>query len=277
MARRSRRSKGEVWISWAAKLPWWAALLLAVLAYAVLHSLATLPMPEPKSGAFPLSIFVRALATAGQFIVPLILVAGAISSFFIRRSRKALLDRVADKPAVQAVNGLTWREFEQLIGEAFRRQGFNVAETGQSGPDGGVDLELRKGRELHLVQCKQWRAQRVGVAIVRELAGVMAARGAAGGYVVTSGSFTSDAEDFAAGSNITLIGGTQLAALIETAKPSANVVEQREDRAPEKMRMTCPVCSAPMVRRTAKKGANAGRSFWGCSNYPACRGMLDMT
>ncbi len=34
----------------------------------------------------------------------------------------------------------------------------------------------------------------------------------------------------------------------------------------------CPRCGKPMVLRTAKKGSNAGSNFWGCSNYPKCRG-----
>jgi len=34
----------------------------------------------------------------------------------------------------------------------------------------------------------------------------------------------------------------------------------------------CPVCSSPMVMRSAKKGSNAGNAFWGCSNYPRCKG-----
>ncbi len=48
-----------------------------------------------------------------------------------------------------------------------------------------MDLELRKEGELHLVQCKRWRARKVGVEIVRELYGVMTALGAVGGYVVS--------------------------------------------------------------------------------------------
>ncbi|NLE40239.1 MAG: nuclease [Lentisphaerae bacterium] len=35
----------------------------------------------------------------------------------------------------------------------------------------------------------------------------------------------------------------------------------------------CPQCAAPMVLRTAAKGANAGNRFWGCSKYPQCRGI----
>lgn len=40
----------------------------------------------------------------------------------------------------------------------------------------------------------------------------------------------------------------------------------------------CPVCGSPMVRRTARKGANAGRSFWGCSSYAIdeCPGTIDI-
>lgn len=53
---------------------------------------------------------------------------------------------------------MSWQEFELLVGEAFRLQGYEVAEIGGGGPDGGVDLVLRKDREKFLVQCKQWKA-----------------------------------------------------------------------------------------------------------------------
>ena len=36
----------------------------------------------------------------------------------------------------------------------------------------------------------------------------------------------------------------------------------------------CPKCNKPMVKRTAKKGANAGKEFWGCSQYPRCKGVI---
>ena len=36
----------------------------------------------------------------------------------------------------------------------------------------------------------------------------------------------------------------------------------------------CPKCGVPMVLRTAKSGAQAGRSFYGCSNYPKCRAVV---
>jgi len=38
----------------------------------------------------------------------------------------------------------------------------------------------------------------------------------------------------------------------------------------------CPKCGSPMVLRTARIGANQGNQFWGCSNYPRCRGILSL-
>ncbi len=54
-----------------------------------------------------------------------------------------------------------------------------------------------KNGERFLVQCKHWRKEQVGVRVVRELNGVMAAAGAQGGYLVTGGRFTPDAREFA--------------------------------------------------------------------------------
>lgn len=34
----------------------------------------------------------------------------------------------------------------------------------------------------------------------------------------------------------------------------------------------CPNCNKVMVRRVAKRGSVVGRNFWGCPEYPRCRG-----
>ena len=36
----------------------------------------------------------------------------------------------------------------------------------------------------------------------------------------------------------------------------------------------CPKCERPMVRRTARRGSNAGSDFWGCPDFPRCRGIV---
>ena len=39
----------------------------------------------------------------------------------------------------------------------------------------------------------------------------------------------------------------------------------------------CPSCGASMVPRTAKAGRNAGGRFWGCPQFPWCRGTRDFS
>ncbi len=39
----------------------------------------------------------------------------------------------------------------------------------------------------------------------------------------------------------------------------------------------CPKCGSPMVMREVKKGQNIGKKFWGCSRFPKCRGVVNVT
>jgi len=274
-----------------ALLPWWAGVGLAMASYILLHRLAVPEVPvavQPgQMGGMAVHAMTKALAGVGQYVLPLICLAGAVTSAWRRHQRKSLAVNVAEAKGADALDGMSWREFEMLVGEAFRMQGFNVVELGGAGPDGGVDLVLKKGTEKFLVQCKQWKAYKVGVDVVRELYGVMAAKGAAGGFVVTSGSFTADAKGFADGRNVKLVDGQRLSRMIKEAKAalraggSGSVDEVRPAVATAQARnqaaTACPVCGAGMVQRTAKRGANAGALFWGCSTYPACRGTKQMS
>jgi restriction system protein len=38
----------------------------------------------------------------------------------------------------------------------------------------------------------------------------------------------------------------------------------------------CPLCGKAMVVRTAKTGKNAGSRFYGCSDYPGCKGVVKL-
>lgn len=39
---------------------------------------------------------------------------------------------------------------------------------------------------------------------------------------------------------------------------------------------SCPVCEKAMVQREVKKGKKAGDKFWGCTQYPKCRGVINI-
>ncbi|MHA6847784.1 restriction endonuclease [Ralstonia syzygii] len=261
-------------------LPWWLGLALAVTVYGALHHYASIPAPTQaipgQIGDMVVGQLFKTLATVGQYLVPLALLTGAAVSYFAQRKREQLAYNVAQSRHGDALRRMIWNEFEGLIGQAFRTHGYTVTEPGGAGADGGIDLQLRKGRELFLVQCKQWQAYKVSVDVVRELHGVMAAQGAAGGFVVTSGVFTADAKAFAKGKRIALVDGTALTMLIKQAQVAALARKTMPGpgarRSPSTERPHCPRCGNVMVRRTAKQGAKMGSHFWGCVTYPECCG-----
>ncbi|CAI06160.1 restriction endonuclease [Aromatoleum aromaticum] len=289
MARRKNTSVFEDLFELAAMLPWWVGTILAAVAYGVLHRYAAAEVPANVApgqiGQMVAGQMTKALATYGQYIVPLLLLAGAAASYFGRRKREGLVRGVAGDRSGDALRNMSWRDFELLVGEAFRMRGFAVAETGGGGADGGVDLKLQKGSEAFLVQCKQWRAYKVSVNVVRELFGVMAAEGAVGGFVVTSGVFTRDAQAFANGRNIELIDGPALAAMIEKARTASGASTPAEKVAisggaamstvpvTAAVDPSCPRCGGAMVKRIAKQGSKADQLFWGCTEFPKCRGV----
>ena len=281
MARRKTSPVEDV-MDLVAMLPWWAGVLLAGLAYLALHHVASQPtaatVQPGQVGAMVTRTLWRTLASIGQYVLPILCLAGAGMSAWRRRERKQLIGNVARSEAADALDGMSWQQFERLVGEGFRLQGYRVVETGGGGADGGIDLVLNKDGEKYLVQCKQWRAFRVGVEVVRELYGVMAAKGAAGGFVVTSGRFTDEARKFAEGRNVQLIDGARLRALIKQAAGASRQVSAGpaavapSAAAPAATAPSCPICTKTMLRRTAKRGPNSDNEFWGCSGYPSCKG-----
>lgn len=264
-----------------AMFPWWVGVILAALSYVILHRFANQPTTSSvqlsQLGSMVTQTMWRTLAAVGQYAIPAVCLAGAGVSAWRRRTGKRLVGQVLHNDAAQLLDGMTWQQFERLVGESFRLQGYSVVETGGGGADGGVDLALKRNGETYLVQCKQWRAFRVGVDVVRELYGVMAAKGVSGGFVVTSGYFTEEARSFATGRNVKLIDGSLLRSLIKQAsdsqipRSSKRSLAASEQLTPE-VTPPCPVCAQSMVRRTAKRGSAAGREFWGCSAYPRCKG-----
>lgn len=274
MARR-KQSTFEDLIDVAAMLPWWGGVALALVSYVGLHAVTTMPNAAPTDakamGQFAGRQLWITFAAILQWVLPAAFLIGAAVSGFKRSKRNRLHGDVASAPSRSALESMNWGEFEMLVGEMFRRRGFAVVERGGSGADGGVDLELHAGADKYFVQCKQWKSQKVGVAIVRELYGVMAAEGAVGGFVVASGDFTDDARRFANGRAIELVATDELLRLIgTTARPDKTVMSVAP--AISATVPQCPICATEMVLRVAKKGANAGQRFWGCSSYPACRG-----
>ncbi len=237
-------------------VPWWAYLIMAILAYPVFHYLIPSLM-SPSS----FRLIGRAVPLLGFFLSVLFLICAALLAFDAFR-RRSLLE---NQNGMNSIRSISWREFESLVAEAYRRKGYIVTET-TGGADGGVDIILKKGTEKIFVQCKQWKMGKVGVKVVRELYGVVIAEGASEGIVISSGIFTQEARTFARGKPLELIDGTGLLRMItEVQKGQMPVQAESKD-------IRCPFCGNSMVIRTAKKGNHAGDKFWGCSSFPKCKG-----
>ena len=71
-------------------------------------------------------------------------------------------------------------------------------------------------------------------------------------------------------------GYSEQLAVARLTERSRRKQEQTDPTNPADSIPPCPQCGKPMVLRTARKGKNEGRSFWGCSDYPECKGVVDV-
>ena len=131
----------------------------------------------------------------------------------------------------------------------YRRLGFRVCREAGARPDGGVDVRVRKsGGETYLVQCKQWRTRRMGVKVVGELFGVVAAEHATGGIVVAAGAFTHEAVEFAERVAVELIDGDRLRDMTrDLPARQADSAAVSDDKVAETT--LCPRCGSNLVLR----------------------------
>jgi len=241
------------------KMPWPVGLALAALVFLVFHTYQLVAPQDALNSALLPAIRIFAYFFMAMFVF------ASLVSYLTQKTRSK---KFRNTQSISDIRSLSWREFESYIAEWFREQGYFVIETPE-GPDNGVDLVLRKDGEKTYVQCKHWKANTVGVEKIRELLGSMAAGGAQAGIFVASGNYTRPAKDFARDCGITLIDGEQLAQFLagRQAEP------QRKEQTGSDSDVSCPLCSAQMVQRVAKRGKNKGNVFWGCSRYPECRGI----
>ena len=216
---RRRKTELELLIKAASLLPWWLALTFATISYGLIHLIylhfsgqaVARKCPSALGPKLQDSIW-SAVALFAQWVVPMVLLLGAVVSVYGRWQAGTLF--AAASASMDNIQHMRWQEFERLIAEAFLRQGYRVQETGGGGADGGVDILLSSDGERTLVQCKHWKTRQVGVAVVREMYGIMTAHGAARVKVITSGGFTTEAQRFAQGKPIDLLGHRDLSQLI---------------------------------------------------------------
>jgi restriction system protein len=251
------------------RLPWQAGVALGIVGYVGVRYvlawfLSTLGGPVGQDLGQQLG---EGLSAAVAWLLLGMFWAAALISYMDSRRRSQLLETQTGLHSLRAID---WRQFELLVGEAFRRQGYTVKETGLDGADGGVDLILHKDGAMTLVQCKQWRTKLVDVRVVREMYGLLGHHRADAVKIVAIGNYTDDARLFVIGKPIELIHGNALLDMVRdvqrTPPPRYKLIKNPEPL--QGLEPICPVCGRGMVQRANRK---SGKTFWGCSGYPACR------
>ncbi len=246
--------------------PWWVSVAFAVIAYVALKVVA----PAIAAQDVALRPF-ASIASGVAPVVGILLLASAALSAARGLGTRGALER---QSGLDSLREIPWKQFEDLVAEAYRRKGYAVEENLGKGPDGGIDLILRKGGRKTLVQCKRWKGRTVGAPVVRELYGLMTAERADEGKLVATSTFSPDAQRFASGKAIELMDGNALRALVGDVQKSGRIAAAASSHSTDSPEKPCSACGRPMVLRTAKRGANAGGQFWGCSGYPNCKHTL---
>lgn len=199
----------KVIIKFLISFPWWLNCIIASILLATPmifeKELINLQFPYINKEKFYIIINYLMFFLSGLFFI------FSIFSFFKNVKENKLLK---DTVSIQNLYKLNWKELEDLVKALFMKEGYKIKERGGAQADGGVDLEAYKNKEKVIVQCKQWKSNKVGVSIVREMFGVMIHEKAQKVYIITCGSFTKDAKEFAKGKPIYLIHGFKLVEMI---------------------------------------------------------------
>jgi len=167
-----------------------------------------------------------------------------------RRQRRHLLEWTTE------LRHLNAQEFEWLVGEVFRREGWKVRETGrQDGPDGNIDLELTRDGQRMIVQCKRWSSKLVDVHEIREFGGTLLRERLPphAGIFVTLSDFFGQARAEAEETGIIIVDNRDLCARIEKV------------RRPE----LCDICQRPMILDHSQHG-------WWFRCIAGCPGKRDL-
>lgn len=114
------------------------------------------------------------------------------------------------------------QEFERIVLNLYERLGYKVKATPYVG-DSGIDGFLQRGTASFVLQAKRFEGT-VGEPVLRDLFGSMHAAKANGAVLVTTGTLSRRARQWAEGKPIEVVQLTDLIKLIEQAYPENDLV-----------------------------------------------------
>lgn len=133
MSRRKRQSAYEEAIEVFSKLPWQACMILAVVSWIGFHWMSLIKPPEAHNIVeMSHSVWINLIKTVGmfmQYLAPLCLFLAALTSWLGKQRRQKMLSEAEHRTSSNHLQQLSWRQFEQLVGAYFEKQGYLVSFT----------------------------------------------------------------------------------------------------------------------------------------------------
>lgn len=206
------------------------------------------------------------------FMIAILLVAFLL----IYHKRKKNIEKALQTDKYDLMSG---EEFEHFCADVLRGNGFGGVEVTQVSGDHGVDVIASKDGKKYAIQCKRY-SKSVGNKAVQEVYSGKDIYKADIAVVMTNSEFTKQAMEDAKKLGVELwdrdkIYELQMAGLVQI-KEKFSEEKILKDSVEDKRDLICPKCGGTLVLRTAKKGANAGSQFYGCSNFPNCKFIKDL-
>lgn len=238
---------------------------------------------------------IRAEPTAYFLILVLLLFSTFAGLIFGAAALQKRIDKIrfASGGSLEKIRQLRFEEFERFVAVLYVLRGYQVELRGGDDADGGVDLVVVKRGKKYVVQCKQWRDERVPPKDIRELVGVVRREGAHGGYFVTSGEFSEASRtEFENHDLIKLVDGhalLQIASRLRERQPSlgetssglgdpeldraVNSIVAASRRVPVELTISVPACPHCGALMHVQYSDRRNERFWACPNYRrSCRG-----
>lgn len=138
--------------------------------------------------------------------------------FFVIAAMAAWKQLRAPSPAkvaktLQAASELSWAEFATVLEIGLRAEGCTVERL-----DGAADFLTTRAGRTAVVAARRWKGAKLGLEPLRDLEAMRQKRDTHDAVFVTVGEVTEKAAQFARSNGIRMLGGAELAKLIEAGR-----------------------------------------------------------